>query len=152
MNRINLELKVLTKYSEIVYSRKPNRSRILSKVKASKNLEKDVSERDTEIKENLHLEEEDFRTETIEIEALEILEEDQEEQEEVNELLEFLKNKNKDRFQKAKIFYKNLKFNFNLLDIVGEDEENKKLISGKKMRRIETRVMKQVYDKYNNNN
>lgn len=145
LKKIQMDMEILARYSELLYTRKPKATRQISKKKVS--IEKNVP-----FEKELHQDE----SQDIESQALAILNEDDEDNQEIDELMDYLKGKSKERMQKAKIFYKNLKFNFNLLEIYHSDDEQSQDDTNdknkKKIKRVKSRVITDVFDKYKEEN
>lgn len=128
LEKLKQNLKVLDSFSEFINIRKP------SKIKEN-------STKDT-------IEDERFNNFQNEKNALKILDEqDIDQKTELDELSDFVDNKLKGRNQKAKIFYKNLKYEYDILKI---REESSTLGSKrkKKIKRMETRSTGNVQKKY----
>jgi hypothetical protein len=151
LKKIKMDIDILMQYSELLYTRKPKQTRQISKKKIIQQKENEAKELSFE-KEIQNQEEMD----DIESQGISILNEDDDERAEIEELMDFLKNKSKERMQKAKIFYKNLKFNFELLDKYYSDEESEEdqeeEVRKKKIKRVKNRVINEVIDKFHQDN
>ena len=119
-------------YSELLYTRKPKLNRVISKQKIQEEKGNEEANQESQKEQETDLESQ----------ALEILNNDEDEKNEIEELMTYLKEKSKGRIQKAKIFYKNLKFNFELLEESNSDDESDEdAKSKKKIKRIKNRVI-----------
>jgi hypothetical protein len=134
----------LEQYSDLLYTRKPKINRVLSKQKLQD--EKTIKEEEMPFEKEIRVDEDI----DIESQALAILNQNEEEKNEIEELMSYLKEKSKDRIQKAKIFYKNLKFNFEVLEEYQSDDESEiENKSKKKIKRIKNRVITEALETLN---